>query len=253
MTDTRFYVYEHWRPDLDVCFWVGKGTGDRAYRFKRNAGYDAVASHLASIGMCVEVRMVESGMTNIEALSKEEQRIKFWRAIGVVLTNRNDGGRGAGKIIAASTREKLRLANLGKKASEETRAKMRASQKARKNKAIGRPKGFRHAPETIKKIAQSTQGSAVSDERREHLRQFNLGKRHSAETKRKMSIARIGNKYGCGGKGLKRSEETRAKMSASQKGKILSAETRKKIAEAARRQQQERGKNGRFRSAVSSS
>ena len=27
---TIFYVYEHWRPDKDTCFWVGKGKGDRA-------------------------------------------------------------------------------------------------------------------------------------------------------------------------------------------------------------------------------
>ena len=25
-----FYVYEHWRPDKNVCFYVGKGKGKRA-------------------------------------------------------------------------------------------------------------------------------------------------------------------------------------------------------------------------------
>ena len=25
-----FYVYEHWRPDHDECFYVGKGKGGRA-------------------------------------------------------------------------------------------------------------------------------------------------------------------------------------------------------------------------------
>ena len=24
-----FYVYEHWRPDKSVCFYVGKGCEDR--------------------------------------------------------------------------------------------------------------------------------------------------------------------------------------------------------------------------------
>lgn len=26
----NFYVYEHWRPDTDMPFYVGKGTGGRA-------------------------------------------------------------------------------------------------------------------------------------------------------------------------------------------------------------------------------
>ena len=26
----NYYVYEHWRPDKDVCFYVGKGKGGRA-------------------------------------------------------------------------------------------------------------------------------------------------------------------------------------------------------------------------------
>jgi hypothetical protein len=32
MTAKKFYVYEHWRPDKDVCFYVGKGHGRRAYK-----------------------------------------------------------------------------------------------------------------------------------------------------------------------------------------------------------------------------
>lgn len=28
-----FYVYEHWRPDKDVCFYVGKGSKGRARTF----------------------------------------------------------------------------------------------------------------------------------------------------------------------------------------------------------------------------
>ena len=63
MSDNIFYVYEHWRPDLDQCFWVGKGTGDRAYRYKRNRDYDSVIRTLAWLGMRAEVRMVRSGLT----------------------------------------------------------------------------------------------------------------------------------------------------------------------------------------------
>ncbi len=110
-----FYVYEHWRPDKDVCFWVGKGTGDRAYRFKRNVSYDCIVKILADAGMCVEVRLVQSGLTEFESLKIECERITFWRSAGITLTNRVDGGRGnRGLFVSKETRQKLRDANLGK-------------------------------------------------------------------------------------------------------------------------------------------
>lgn len=33
----NFYVYEHWRPDTGVCFYVGKGKEKRAWDMKRRA------------------------------------------------------------------------------------------------------------------------------------------------------------------------------------------------------------------------
>ena len=39
----RFYVYEHWRPDRDECFYVGKGKGGRAnVMYGRNRHHEAV-------------------------------------------------------------------------------------------------------------------------------------------------------------------------------------------------------------------
>lgn len=89
-----FYVYEHWRPDKNVPFWVGKGHSDRAYIFRRNLHYNNIVAKLARFGMCVEVRMVENGLPEHEAFALETVRIHYWRSKGIKLTNQSDGGEG---------------------------------------------------------------------------------------------------------------------------------------------------------------
>lgn len=102
-----FYVYEHWRPDKDVCFWVGKGKGRRAFgRRTHNKFYMNVLRKLEKRGMCVEVRMVQHGLSEKEAFELEIQRIAFWRARKVKLANVTNGGEGpSGRVW---TKEELK-------------------------------------------------------------------------------------------------------------------------------------------------
>ena len=194
----RFYVYEHWRPDTDLCFWVGKGTADRAYRFKRNPTYNAIIAELAIQGLCAEVRIVYGGLSEYNALRIECERIAFWKQAGITLTNRVDGGRGnRGLFVSEETREKLRIANLGKKQSAETRAKRSASLKKAflsGRKIGGRPAGFVHSEETKARMGLVQKGRSCSPETIEKLRLANLGKKHSIETRMLMSAQRLGNK-----------------------------------------------------------
>lgn len=62
---------------------------------------------------------------------------------------------------------------------------------------------------------EGTTGIKMSEEMKEHLRQINLGKHHSEETKRKMSAAHKGNKYSLG---VKHTEEWKRQISERQKG-----------------------------------
>lgn len=251
MSGCRFYVYEHWRPDTDMCFWVGKGTGDRARRFRRNPDYDSVVQTLAKVGMCVEVRMVASGLTEIDAFRIECERIAFWRHI-TILTNRSRGGTGnRAAAVSAETRAKLRAANLGKKQSAATKAKISAALKGRRGN--NRKSGFCHSAKTIEKMRVAAAGRRISEETKRKLRIANLGKKHSPKTKAKMSLSRIGNRNGAGGRGVKRSEKTIVRMSLAQIGKTVSTATRRKLAKIAKDQNQERGEDGRFRSSISSS
>ena len=90
-----FYVYEHWRPDKDRPFYVGKGRGRRAWLLRpRNPHYANVARKLAALGLCVEVRLVVGEMTAEQACAVEIERIRHLRSAGVELTNMTDGGEG---------------------------------------------------------------------------------------------------------------------------------------------------------------
>ena len=50
-----FYVYEHWRPDRDEPFYVGKGRGGRANMMaRRNKYHKAIQGKLHKNGYAVE-------------------------------------------------------------------------------------------------------------------------------------------------------------------------------------------------------
>ena len=170
-----FYVYEHWRPDKDTCFWVGKGRGRRAYYFRRSSRYNRVIAKLARLGMCAEVRLVAEALSEPEALQIEKERIAFWRATGTGdLCNMTDGGecvsglrhsketkeliasKKRGLVASAETLKKMSLAQTGRRQSPESRAKLSASK-------TGKPQGP-HTPEHNAKIGAAGRGRKDSEE-----------------------------------------------------------------------------------------
>lgn len=120
-----FYVYEHWRPDKDICFYVGKGHGKRAYSLSRKGYHLNIRNRLAALGMCVEVRLVRGELTETEAFDLERERIAFWRSAGVRLANLTDGGEGpAGLIFSADAKARLREKRKHRMFTEADRAAM---------------------------------------------------------------------------------------------------------------------------------
>jgi len=158
----NFYVYEHWRTDRDECFYVGKGVAGRAYVMnRRNRHHKAIQSKVSREGFAVEVRIVASGLNEEDAFTLEIERIMFWRALGVDLTNMTQGGEGT----------------TGHNHSYDTRQQMCISQQKR----APRPP---MSDETKKKISlKSTHRSGME------------GKRHSQKVKdrlRSYGLERIG-------------------------------------------------------------
>lgn len=140
-----YLVYEHWRPDLGICFYVGKGRRKRAYSFRRNIRYDRIVAKLKRLGLSVEVRILAKNLNDQQAIELEIERIAFWRSSGVKTANFTDGGDGAaGRALSEKTRRKIRAKAKGRIVSEETKSRMAQAR-------IGR----RHSEETKAKIALS--------------------------------------------------------------------------------------------------
>lgn len=117
-----------------------------------------------------------------------------------------------GKTHTVETKEKLRCANLGKKASAETRKKLSIASRGRK-----------HSPEARKKMSASQTGN-----------QNTLGRRHRPESIKKMSEARRRHWA---------NPENKKRLSASMKGRQLSQETRARMSESQLRRRERERKN----------
>jgi len=106
--DKKYYVYEHWRPDKNVCFYVGKGKGKRAYAIDRdNFYYQNIILKLAEAKLFVEIRFISAELSEELAFTIEKARIAYWRQLGVKLTNILDGGEGASGAIWNEQSRKL--------------------------------------------------------------------------------------------------------------------------------------------------
>jgi len=156
----KFYVYEHWRPDTNCCFYVGKGRKIRIYNMsKRNEHHKAIQEKMKKMGLSIKIVIVQEFFSENEALNFEKERILFWRNQNVKLVNQTDGGDGLsgykltqeqkdhksivskrlglrppvlfgnkngfyGKKHTLENREKMSIAALNRKVSDDTKEKL---------------------------------------------------------------------------------------------------------------------------------
>lgn len=223
MTGYKFYTYIHIRNDIGEVFYVGKGTGRRAFALGRNPYWNSI---VAKHGHTVHIVAYFANET--DAFEHEKEMIAELREAGFNLANMTDGGEGISglapeareKIRAKSikrmenpaVREHLSRINMGHAVSEETRAK------------IGKA-GLGRVPsaEARAKISLANKGKTknLSAEAREKIGAARRGKVVSEETRLKMSAS--------GKSRPPRSAETTAKIAAAHKGKIVSEATRLKM------------------------
>jgi hypothetical protein len=150
-----------------------------------------------------------------------------------------------GHKVGLEQREKMRIALTGRKRPSETRQRISEATLGREISQTVRAavskrfKGVPKPPEQRAKMAVAAQGRIPSAETREKLRVANLGKHHSEEHKAKIRAnARRGphtEQAKANMRAALASEEVRAKMSATHKGKPKSPEHRLKMLEAAKK------------------
>ena len=210
----QFYTYLHCRPNGDP-FYVGKGRGKRSRSLKcgRNSHHIKVVAKYGSNNIGIYLFPCES---EAQAIRDEIQQIAQLRRDGYVLANATNGGEGvSGLRHSPQSRAKMAAAKNGRKLSEETRQRMSAAHCGRQYTL-----GKTHSAETRQRMSETRRGRP--------------GQSASLEARANMSAAHVGQTPWNKGKpspfrGIPRSAETRAKISAAQIGKVLSEEHRKKL------------------------
>ncbi len=95
MSQRQFYVYEHTRNDSGAVFYVGKGSGRRAWSVKKRVNkhwHNIVAKHGH------QVRIVADCLNEDLAFFAECERIDQLTRLGFQLVNRTRGGDGVSLV-----------------------------------------------------------------------------------------------------------------------------------------------------------
>jgi len=166
-----FYVYEHWRLDTDACFYVGKGSGPRAYQRKsRNIHWWNIVNKIERSGFGYEIRLVATGLSEEQAFALEKERITFWSEI-VDLANKTLGGEGfTGGRHTAVSKEKISLSS--KERAKQNKSAMSERMSGNKNPFYGKTHSdevkdrlsrlFKGRPRTGQKPLTDDQKRAIS-------------------------------------------------------------------------------------------
>lgn len=119
---TMHYTYLHRRNDSGAVFYIGKGSASRAHSSRGRSEY--WSRIVKKAGRTVEI--LAPWRTEREAFDHEVFLISCFRSMGAPIVNMTDGGDGmSGHRHTEETKERMRLAAIGKKRSAATRERMR--------------------------------------------------------------------------------------------------------------------------------
>ena len=195
------YVYKHTRLDTNTPFYIGIGNVDNFRRSRSKSGRNKYWKNIVNkYGYDIEIIFEHSDYEVVK--EKEIEFISLYGrsdlGLGSLCNNTNGGEGSLNRIVSDITKEKIKQTQIGKVISQEHRDKISIANGGVNNSFYGK----KHSEESKSKISLSRKES-----------NYWIGKKHSEETKKKM---RDSNKKTMLGK--KHSEETKEKMSISRSG-----------------------------------
>jgi len=213
-----FYVYAYLRTKELTPYYIGKGKDDRAWQ----------KSHSVIVPKDLNrIVMLETNLTEFGALAIERRMIRWYgrKDIGTgILHNKTDGGDGSAGIIPWNKNVKIGsyLSEKGRKTISEANKKPRKdTHKERISEAL---KGKTKSEEHKRKLSEAGKGKTPWNKGKTGVQKGSrLGVKVSVETRAKMSAAQ---------KGKVMSDLQKEKISATLKGRKMSDETKRKMSEA---------------------
>ena len=167
----QFYVYIHKKPD-GTPFYVGKGTGNRAYQFSRRTQWHKnIVEKYGKNNIIIEII---NCINEAQAFDLEKIYIKQFRNSKVCLVNLTDGGEGTAGLVRGEPTEEHKKKNgdarRGKKQSEETKRKRSESLKGRKRPPRSQEWKDK-ASASLKGRISPRKGAKLSDETKEKIKE----------------------------------------------------------------------------------
>jgi hypothetical protein len=178
----KHYTYIHrCKDDISRIFYVGKGSGNRINsEFHRSNHWKSI---VLKHGLITE--NVANWQTHQQALEHEKFLISCFKSMGITLCNQTEGGDGiTGWHHTTEAKKKISEAQKNIQISEETKKKISLSKLGNKAR-LGHKNSDRHKAIT----ASIWKGKKLSEEHKKKLSLAKLGKKLSQETKEKMSMS----------------------------------------------------------------
>ena len=153
----QFYVYIHKKPD-GTPFYVGKGTGNRAYQFSRRTQWHKnIVEKYGRNNIIIEI---VNCVNESQAFDLEKIYIKQLKHNGVCLVNLTDGGEGVAGLIRGTPTAQHKRRNADAKRGNTFR------------------RGSKHTPESIEKMRNAHLGKRMTDEQKKNYSIRKLGVAH---------------------------------------------------------------------------